>query len=66
MLYNFKTIEEFVKYMDDRAKDMRTKQQAVHTRSHDHARMGAGAAEIENIACMVRNSNIGIVCDLDD
>lgn len=58
--YEFKNIEEFVSYLDTRAKEMRVKQTRLHGRSHEHAALGRGAAEIENIAAMVRGSNLQV------
>jgi len=63
MLYTFDSTDEFVAYLDTRAKEMRNKAKNLHPRSHARARFDAGAAEIESIATMVRGSNLVAVQD---
>lgn len=58
--YNFKNIEEFVCYLDTRAKELRVRQYRLHARSHEHAALERGAAEIESVAAMVRASNLEV------
>jgi len=58
--YNFKTIEDFVSYMDNRAKDMRRKAEPLHPRTHARQRLESGAAEIESLAAIVRSSNLEV------
>lgn len=60
--YEFDTVDDFVKYLDTRAKDMRSQSDRLHPRTHNHAALRRGAAEIESIAAIVRSSNL-IVCN---
>lgn len=63
--YNFTTIEDFVLYLDIRAKEMRVKQARLHNRTHEHAALQRGAAEIESVAAMVRSSNLTVLSEQD-
>lgn len=65
MTYEFKTIEEFVLYLDTRAKDFRSKAARCHPRTHDNARYVAAASEIESVATIVRLSNITVLSRAD-
>lgn len=60
-VYNFKTIAEFVAYLDTRAQELRVRQSKQHNRTHLHAALERGAAEIESIASIVKASNLGTV-----
>lgn len=58
--YQFKNIEEFVSYLDTKAKDRRTSARQFHARSHTRARLEAEAAAHESIAAIVRSSNLEV------
>jgi hypothetical protein len=61
--YEFKTIEEFVSYLDTGAKFSRGLARNHHERSHRHASEIARASAFEDIAAIVRNSNLVVVND---
>lgn len=57
-IYEFTSVDDFVKHLDIRAKQMREQQKRLHNRTHENAALGRGASEIESIAAMVRTSNL--------
>lgn len=65
MTYEFKTIEEFVSYLDTRAKEFRNHANHAHPRTHTHVMRQAAANEIEHILAIVRLSNITVLSPAD-
>lgn len=63
MTYEFKTIDEFVSYLDTRAKDLAREASHHNHRSHRNAELSAEACAYASIASMVRASNLVVVTD---
>lgn len=62
-MHNFRDIDEFVCYLDTQAKTARHNQKRFHPRSHDHAYNKAVANTFEQIATLVRTSNLVAITD---
>lgn len=61
--YEFKSIDEFVSYLDTCAKGARDEQKKAHIRSHAYIMHETRAHTLEQVATMVRASNIVVVTD---
>lgn len=61
--YEFKTIDEFVSYLDTMAISCLEAAKHHHARSHDRAELEAKSDVYDKIANMVRASNLVVVTD---
>lgn len=65
MLYQFKTIEEFVAWIEKQAKQARASANGESPRTHAYTRWMANAETLDRLCAVIRQSNITILSEMD-